>query len=302
MKILVVLDTNSQSSFVVSEVARLASNTWADVTLLGIESETSPEAKSLAKPSAKAFSEIQRTYDPHPLAQSLRDYRALFLSQIKAEESPYVETVFDHKWVAVENNLWEDLKVCRGARKQLTTRIRPGNPTRAVLAEVRQFPCDLIVIGSALDGDRGEIGRLSKKVVHEAETSVLVVAKTKQPRRIVACLDHDLITQHSLETINQLVTLYQADLEIVGVTTTDGLSGEVDRKMSQILKYYAKSGIKALVRSVSRTSLEAFAAQASQENLVALWLGRQSLLHRIISPRGVDRLLDTSDYSILILR
>jgi hypothetical protein len=115
-------------------------------------------------------------------------------------------------------------------------------------------------------------------------------------------LDHDLVTQHSLEIINQMATLYQADLEIVGVSTADGLSGEVDRKMSQILKYYAKSGIKALVRSVPRTSLEVFAAQASRENLVALWLGRQSLLHRIISPRGVDRLLDSSDYSILILR
>jgi nucleotide-binding universal stress UspA family protein len=294
MNILVALDTNSQSRFVVSEVARLASNTWADITLLGIESETSPDAKPL--------SANQRINAAHPLAQSLRDYRALFLSKIKAQESPYTETAFDHRWVAVENNLWEDLKVCRGARKQLTTRIRPGNPIRAVMAEVKQYPCDLIVIGSALDGDRGKIGRLSKKVIHEADTSVLVVVKTKHPRRIVACLDHDLVTQHSLEIINQMVTLYQADLEIVGVSTADGLSGEVDRKMSQILKYYAKSGIKALVQSVSQNSLEAFAAQASRENLVALWLGRQSLLHRIISSRGVDRLLDTTDYSTLILR
>jgi nucleotide-binding universal stress UspA family protein len=294
MKILVALDTNPKSTFVVNEVARLANNTWADVTLLGIESEASPEVRP--------FSATHGTNAAHPLIPSLRSHREHFLSQFNVEESPYAETVFDYEWVEVENNLWEDLKVCRGARKQLTTRIRPGNPTRAVLAEVKQYPCDLIVIGSALDGDRGEIGRLSKKVVHEANTSVLVVAKTKQPRRIVACLDHDLVTQHSLEIINQMATLYQADLEIVGVSTADGLSGEVDRKMSQILKYYAKSGIKALVRSVPRTSLEVFAAQASRENLVALWLGRQSLLHRIISPRGVDRLLDSSDYSILILR
>jgi nucleotide-binding universal stress UspA family protein len=294
MKILVALDTTSQSSFVVNEVARLASNTYADVTLLGLESEASAGGRPL--------SAIQRPHKAHPLVQSLRGYREHFLSQFKAEESPYAETVCDHELVEVENNLWEDLKVCRGARKQLAIRIRPGNPTRAVLAEVKQFPCDLIVIPSASNGDRGDIGRLSKKVIHEADTSVFVVTKTKQPRRIVACLDHDLVTQHSLEIINQMVTLYQADLEIVGVSTAEGLSGEVDRKMSQVLKYYANSGIKALVRSVPRTSLEAFAAQASRENLVALWMGRQSLLHRIISPRGVDRLLDTSDYSILILR
>ena len=70
---------------------------------------------------------------------------------------------------------------------------------------------------------------------------------------------------NSLEIINQMVTLYQADLEIVGVSTADGLSGEVDRKMSQILRYYTKNGITALVRSVSQSSLEAFAAQTSRE-------------------------------------
>lgn len=294
MKILVVLDTTPQSTFVVNEVARLASTTWADVTLLGIESETSP--------GAQPFSAAHRTNAKHPLIQSLRGYRELFLSSFKVDTSPYAETAYDYELVEVENNLWEDLKVCRGSLKHLATRIRPGNPTRAVLAEVKQFPCDLIVIGSALDGGRSEIGRLSKKVIHEADTSVLVVAETKKSRRIVACLDHDLVTQHSLEIINQMATLYQADLEIVGVSNGEGLPGEVDRKMSQILKYYAQSGITALVRSVSRTSLEAFAAQASQENLVALWMGKQSLLHRIISPRGMDRLLDTSDYSVLILR
>jgi nucleotide-binding universal stress UspA family protein len=294
MKIIVALDTTSQSTFIVKEVARLASNTWADVTLLGIESSTPP--------GVPPFSSAHGGNAAHPLIQSLRGYRELFLSSCNADPSPYAETAFDYQLVEVENNRWEDLKVCRGSHKHLAVRIRPGNPTRAVLAEVKQFPCDLLVIGSTLDGGRGEIGRLSKKVIHEADTSVLEVAETRTPRRIVACLDHDLVTQHSLEIINQMVTLYQADLEIVGVSTADGLSGEVDRKMSQILKYYTKNGITALVRSVSQTSLEAFAAQTSRENLLALWMGQQSLLHRIISTRGLDRLLDISDHSVLILR
>jgi nucleotide-binding universal stress UspA family protein len=294
MKILVALNPTSQSAFVVEEVARLATNTWADVTLLGIEAETSADMQP--------FSAIHRTNEAHPLVQSLRGQRERFLSQFTAEDSPYTDTGFDYEWVEVQTNLWEDLKLCRGALKRLTTRIRPGNPAQAISAEVRQFPCDLIVIGSAKNGDGEDMSRLSKKVIHETDTSVLVVAKPKHPRRIVACLDHDLVSQPSLEMINQMVTLYRADLEIVGVSTTDGLPDEVDRKMSQILRYYSKNGITALVRSVSRTSLEAFAAQASRENLVALWMGRQSLLRRIISRRGMDRLLDTADYSVLILR
>jgi nucleotide-binding universal stress UspA family protein len=294
MKILVALGTTSQDSFVVNEVARMAGNTWADVTLLGVETETSS--------AVPPFSANYQTNEVHPLVQSLRDHRGRFLARFNAEESPYRETGFSHELLAVENNLWEDLKVLRSAPKQLVSRIRPGNPAKAILAEARQFPCDLIVIGSSLDGDGSDIGRKAKKVIHEADTSVLVVAKNKQPRRIVACLDHDRVSQHSLEIINQMVTLYQAGLEIVGVSATEELPGEVDDKMSQILKYYAKNNIKTLVRTVPRASLEAFVAQASRENLVALWMGRQSLLHRVISPKGMDRLLDSSDYSVLILR
>lgn len=294
MKILVALGTTAQDSFVVNEVARLAGNTWADVTLLGIETVTSSEVPP--------FSASLQADEVHPLVQALRDLRGRFLSQFKAEESPYKAEASAHEVVKVENNLWEDLNVLRSAPKQLITRIRPGNPARAILTEAKQFPCDLIVFGNSLDGNASDIGRKSKKVIHEADTSVLVVAKTKQPRRIVACLDHDRVSQYSLEMINQMVTLYQADLEIVGVSATEALPGEVDDKMTQILKYYANNGIKTLVRTVPRNSLEAFVAQASRGNLVALWMGRQSLLHRVISPKGMDRLLDSSDYSVLILR
>lgn len=294
MKILVVLDTSVQSEFVVREVARMAANTWADITLLGIEPETYPDTLP--------FSDADRTNGMHPLVRSLRSLRELFLSQFKVDESPYTESSFSYEWVQLENGLWEDLKVCRGARKRLVTRIRPGSPARSVLAEVRQSPCDLIVLGSTTVASGGDRSRLAKKVIKETDTSVLVVAQADPPRRIIACLDQDYVSQPSLELINQMVTLYQTDLEIIGLTTSDGLPDDIDRKMSQILKYYAGNGIKALVRLVAQTSLEAFAAQAARENLVALWMGKQSLLRRIISPRGVDRLLDIADSSMLILR
>jgi hypothetical protein len=148
----------------------------------------------------------------------------------------------------------------------------------------------------------GDISRSVKKVIRETDASVLMVSETRPPRRIIACLDHDQVSQPSLEMINQMVTLYQADLEIVGLTGNDGLAGEVDRKMSQILKYYAANGITALVRVVAQSSFASFAAQAARENLVALWMGRQSLLRRLIPPKGVDRLLDAADASVLILK
>jgi nucleotide-binding universal stress UspA family protein len=294
MKILVVLDTTVQSEFVVRQVARMAANTWADITLLGIEPETSSDALP--------FTNADRANELHPLVRSLRSQRELFLSQFKADESPYAESSFSYEWVQLENGLWEDLKVCRGALKRLVTRIRPGNPTRSVVTEARQSPCDLIVLGSATAARGGDSRRLAKKVVKETDTSVLVVAKADPPRRIVACLDQDYVSQPSLELINQMVTLYQAELEIVGLTTSEGLPDDIDRKMSQILKYYAGNSVKALVSLVAQTSLEAFARDAARENLVALWMGKQSLLRRLIPPRGVDRLLEVADSSVLILR
>jgi nucleotide-binding universal stress UspA family protein len=294
MRILVAVDTTPQSAFVVQEVARLAGSTWADVTMLGIEPETAQNQPALAA--------ADRPDELHPLVKALRSHRENFLAHFKAEESPYLETIFSQELVEIQKGLWEDLRVCRGAHKRLVSRIRPGNPARAVLLEARESPCDLIVMGTLAVSSGGQISRSVKKVIRETDASVLTVSETQQPRRIVACLDHDQVSQSSLEMINQMVTLYRADLEIVGLTGNDGPTGEVDRKMGQILKYYASNGITALVRLVSQSSLVSFATQAARENLLALWMGRQSLLHRLISPKGVDRLLDAAHNSMLILR
>ena len=292
MKILVALDTTEQSAFVLQEVARLAHNTWADVTLLGVAAEVPGMEKS---PAATAGN-----METLPLVAALRKYREDFLAAFEGPDSPYAETAYAYELVELQKGLYEDLKVCRGARKHLRTRIRFGSPARALLAEARQSLCDLIVVANA--GAGRELGRTAQKVIREAEASVLAVAEAKKPRRIVACLDHDHVSQPSLEMINQLVTLYRADLEIVGVTNAESLPGDVEHKMGQVLKYYAANGIKALVRLVAETSLENFAAQAARENLMALWMGKTSLLQRFLPLKRVDRLLTNADSSLLILR
>lgn len=295
MKILAALDSSTQSSFVVKEVARLAANTFADVTLLGFEAEA-------ASTDQQPFTPEDRNNAEHPLLSSLRQHRKSFLDHFGPGDSPYTHTYISSELVELQSGYWEDLQVCRGAVKQLHTRLRPGNPARAVLAEASQSQCDLIVIGNAAAAGSGELARSVKKILLEADTSVLMVAESKNPRRIVACLDHDNVSQPSLEMINQMTTLYGADLEVVGLTNRDSLPNDVNQKMGQILKYYAKNKIKALVRLVEENLLESFAAQAAQENLVALWMGKKSLLSKFFHPRYVDKLLATTESSLLILR
>jgi nucleotide-binding universal stress UspA family protein len=295
MKILAALDLSSQSTFVVTEVARLAANTWADVTLLGIE----PEAVNTYQ---LPFSKGDRKAEDHPLIKSLRENRNMFQNHFGPDNSPYNHSVVTSELVEVENGFWEDLQVCRGSIKQLNTRLRPGNPAKAVLTEARNSQCDLIVLGNSMSIFGGVLAKSVKKILFEADTSVLMVAESKKPRRIVACLDHDNISQPSLELINQMVTLYDADLEIVGLTTQDTLASNVDSKMGEIIKYYAANKIKALVRFVEENRLATFAAQAAQENLVALWMGKKSLLSRLFHPRSVEKLLSGTESSLLILR
>ena len=295
MKILAALDSSRQSSFIVKEVARLAANTWSDVTLLGIE----PEAAQAVRVS---FSREDRGADDHPLLASLRKNRSLFLDHFGAEGFPYTPEHETSELDEVESGLYEDLRVLRGSVKQLNCRLRPGNPAKAVLTEARNSQCDLIVVGSCTSSSKGELSRSVKKIILEAETSVLLVAEFKKPRRIVACLDHVNVSQPSLEMINQMVTLYGADLEIAGLTTDDSLASEVDHKMGEVLKYYAANKIKALVRLVEEGSLEAFAAQAAKENLVALWMGKKSLLDRFFQPRNFSKLVSGTESSLLVLR
>jgi len=295
MKILAALDSSSQSSFVVEEVARLAANTWSDVTLLGIE----PEA---AHSDQIALAREDRRASEHPLLASLRKNRTIFLDHFGSDDSPYKPDHETLELVELENGLWEDLRVLRSSVKQLKCRLRPGNPAKAVLAEARNAQCDLIVIGNCVSSHKGELSRSVKKIILEAETSVLLLAEFKKPRRIVACLDHVNVSQPSLEMINQMVTLYGADLEIAGVTTQDNLASEVDHKMGEVLKYYAANKIKALVRLVEEDSLEAFAGQAAKENLVALWMGKKSLWDKFFQPRNFGKLLSGSESSLLVLR
>jgi nucleotide-binding universal stress UspA family protein len=295
MKILAALDSSRQSSFVVKEVARLAANTLADVTLLGIE----PEAVHADQVS---FTRVDRQVDDHPLVASLRQNRNIFLDHFGPEDSPYTPDSVTSELVEVESGLWEDLRVLRGSMKQLNCRVRPGNPAKAVLAEARNSQCDLIVVGNPTPPPKGELSRSVRKIILEAETSVLLVAEFKKPRRIVACLDHINVSQPSLEMINQMVTLYGADLEIAGLTTHDSLASEVDHKMGEVLKYYAANKIKALVSLVEEDRLEAFAAQAAQENLVALWMGKKSLLSRFFHPRNFEKLVSGTESSLLALR
>jgi nucleotide-binding universal stress UspA family protein len=293
MRILVAVDQHPYSAHVVKDVAKLAGNTWADVTLLGV----GPKATDIGRSSNRAGIK-------HPLTEKLKNYRRNFLGHFEKEESPYEKKSCNYEFVEVKRGVWEELYICRGARKDLKIVLRSGNPVKEILAQSQEDESDLIAMGCYKKGDcqwEGAVN-LPQKVANNATCSVLVVKEEKQIRKIVCCLDQENISQKSIEMINQMVTLYQTELEIVGLTNGTALKPMVEKNLNAILKYYTARQIKAWIKLVDAVSLASFISQEARRSMMALWMGEHSLLSKIF-PRGkVDKLIRASESSVLLLR
>jgi nucleotide-binding universal stress UspA family protein len=291
MRILVAVDQHPYSAHVVKDVAKLAGNTWADVTLLGVG------ATDIGRSSNRAGIK-------DPLIEKLKKYRRNFLDHFEKEESPYEKRRCSYEFIEVKRGIWEELYICRGARKDLKIVLRSGNPVKEILAQTQEDDSDLVAMGCYKEGDcqwEGVIN-LPQKVANSATCSVLVVKEEKQIRKIVCCLDQENISQKSIEMINQMVTLYQTELEIVGLTDRAMLKPKVEKNLEVILKYYNARQIKAWIKLVETASLESFISQEARRSMMALWLGGQSIFTKMF-PRGkVDKLIQGSKSSVLLLR
>jgi hypothetical protein len=289
MRILTVFDVQSYSEGIVTEVAKLAANTWADITMLAVQ----PDKSGTGSP------------DKH-LAETLRDYRRIFIEQFSGNDLPYGEAA-DETNFTFTNDCWQlggPGPKGRG-RKKLIVKIRRGDTVKEILAEAKDQESDLIVLGCTKGLDcqwSGEID-LPQKIAKRAACSVLVIKEKTLPDTIVCCLDQVHVSQASLEMINQIVTLHQAELKLIGLTGTKTINqNEVEHKMAEILRYYTARKISAWIKLVSLDTLEEYVARASREGMIGLWIGKKSLLKKIFSRDLVGRLVNSSRSSVLILR
>ncbi len=291
MRILCAVDENSYSEFAVKETARLAVNTWANVTILGISSQSIPASKGAATRSATMF-------------KILHNYRELFLTQFRESSSPFDTKRCGYEFVRLADGTWEELYLCRSSMKDLRIRLRTGHPTKAILAEAGEDEHDLIVLGC--DHERGcsweADAALPKKVVNGANCSALLVTARRKIREILCCLDQERVSQETLEMVNQMVTIHKARLKIVGLSKGKGLEPDVDKSMQLILDYYLAREINPQLSIVDTSQLESFLAQETEQALISLVMGKRSLLSKTLSKKKVDKLVETSRSSVLILR
>jgi nucleotide-binding universal stress UspA family protein len=297
MRILVALDQHSYSNRAVGEAAKLAMNTWADVTLLGVCPKTAPKRQQSKKESTQVVLE-------HPITNALGNHRKEFLGYFQGKDSPYNTQKRGNGFVEVKRHVWEELPADRNAIKVLKMRVRQGNLAKEILAESLEEGSDLVVIGCDKDSKClwENAANVPQKIANDAACSVLVVKEETTANKIVCCLDHENVSQESLEMINQMVTFHKAELEIIGLTEGEGLKVEVERKVDAILKYYTARQLMPIIQLVETSALESFVSQEAQRSLMALWMGEKSIIEKIFPPRKVGKLVRTSKSSVLILR
>jgi nucleotide-binding universal stress UspA family protein len=292
MRILVAADENPYSKYAAREAARLAINTWADVTILGVQ----------APPPAKEGASQWLT--DHPLNLALHRYREDFLKGGGGEESPYAMDKWQYEWLPVKTGLWEELLVCRGARKDLKVHLRAGNIAQGILAEAREEEADLVILGCT-KGEQCQWAGPSpvpQGVVSDADCSVLLVKEEQSVTGILACLDQSYISQDSLEMINQMATIHKAKLELIGLSQEGAMKRDVYRRLIEIGDYYEDRQIEVKTRLTPIADFESFVGHELKQNLLALWMGKRSLLDRFFPRDWVGRFVSKCQTSVLIMR
>jgi hypothetical protein len=198
----------------------------------------------------------------------------------------------------------EEMKIFSGRKKDFRVRVRSGSPEREILSESQDDGIDLIVLGCA-KGDKCEWANsvpAPQQVVDGADCSVLLVKEQQAITRIVACLDQGYISQESLEMINQMITIHNAGLDLIGLSQNGDMEQSVYTRLIEIGDYYSDRKVAINTRLMDIADFERVIAQETKQDLLALWLGKKSLLNRFFSKGWVGRFVSKCPTSVLVMR
>ncbi len=281
MKIVVTLDAKNYSQKILKDVARLAENTLADIVFLGVQEAGQQPSASLEK--------------------ALLKYQRDLYSYFTPDDSPYAELT-ESQWQESQSGEW--IMSSRGL-KEFSLRIRTGSVAEQTIALAEEVQSDLIVLGCGRkfgcewDGEMN----VPLRIARAASCSVLVIKQVGKVSQIVSILDQSVIRQDSLEMVNQLVTLNDAGLKIVGVREKRGKHDKIEKQMVDLLKYYNERQINAWLKLLESDDVKEYVRTSSREGIVALWMGgKESLLKKLFSRSMVDKLLEDTRSSLMILR
>lgn len=296
MRILFAADQYHYSAHALEALAKLAENTWADLTFVGVLN------KSLGRSVAPGAAGT----NTHALPGALTRYRDEFLARWPKGDSPYTPTRQQHEWISLRQGLWEHMQVARGSMKELKVRLRFGQTASEILAAAEEEASSLIVMGCT-GGDAclwQDDPSVPQKVVDGAAVSVLLVKEAAPIRKLYMCLDDSDITQDALEMVNQMVSITGAELNVVGLTKEGGIKTQVFPWLSAVHDYYNGKGVPCHIRFSEIDAFQEFISSQVTEGLLALWLGKKSILSRLFQKKAdsIGHFVSRCRTSVLVLR
>lgn len=294
MRILFAGDEHPYSEYALRQTIKLAMNTWADVTLLGVCSSLSVKGNRTSMPWPTDL----------PVSAAMRRYRETFLGSWSGGESPYEIQDGRYEWIPLKSGFWEEAKVLRARKKDFRVHLRIGSPAAEILSESAEEGADLIVLGCT-GGDGcawADSPGVPQEVVNDADCSVLLVKEEQPATRILACLDQGYISQESLETINQMVTIHGASLELIGLSQDGGMNKTVYTRLIEIGDYYSDRNIKVETHLAEVADFERFIGEELRQDLLALWVGKKSLLSRFFPRNWIGNFVSKCRTSVLVMR
>ena len=276
MRMLIALDQDEKSAHTLKQAAGLAANTWADITLLGI----------LPKKQGSAISSN--------FVNTMNRYQQTVIDRFESGDCPYSKSIDNYELAEIKSGVFEKICAPDTKLKDLNVKIRTETPVKSILEETQEHDIDLVVLPDNMDGYH--------KVAMTAQCSVLVARKEIKKKNVLCCLDHDLVSQESLEMISQMATLFDADLTIAGLTKNQELKQNVQEKMDWLLKYYISKHIQPWIELVEISDLDKFISQQNQWGLVTMWMGEKSIFEKVFHSSKVRTLLKNSRSPVLLLR
>ena len=273
MNILVIMENGGFNRILAKEVGRLAANTWANITLLGYLPQFLGDELQL-------------------LQENSMKYRQEVLSCFTDEGNPYPR-IYSEKWQKNDQSLVLPME---SGQKRLDLIIVKAEDDLNVVSFLRSKPVDLLILGEQSDFQSPVIvGAI------EVAGSLLMIKGMKDPHQIVCCLDHDQIRHTSLEIINQLVTLYSAELKIVGFSNGGQSQKKIEACLQYLLNYYSNLKVTPWLELVDASIKTQFLLKESQQKLVALGCEKKSGYNTALIGREEIAFLREARSSVLLL-
>ena len=102
--------------------------------------------------------------------------------------------------------------------------------------------------------------------------------------------------------INQMATIHSAGIELIGLTKGMGIKADVYPWLEKVFEYLENKGLDVALNYREISDFEPFIRSEVKEGLLALWMGKKSLLDRFFSKSSIGRFIKTCRTSVLVLR